>query len=193
LKHLLEEEKTMKKLFMGVLILIMLLCTGCSAEKTETKAKDKSTQTKIDNSLDKIPLFPVTLDKFVSGYNSTSGAVPIKEDKLMKLDNKGYYKDLIYEETKDSLLMLRAIYGHDKKLRQISFLQKLPDEQILNDRGIAILNGTLHSLGIKANKLADFLNSEETTGFFNENGYYVQITKMSPGLFTLIIDKAAEN
>jgi hypothetical protein len=183
----------MKKLFMGVLILMALLFTGCSADKPETKTKSESAQTKIDNSLDKLPLFPITLDKFISGYNSTSGVVPIKEGKLMKLDNKGYYKDLIYEETKDSQLMLRAIYGHDKKLRRISFVQKLPDNQILNNKGIAILNGTIHSLGIRANQLTDFLNSEETIGFFNENGYYVQITKMSPGLFTLIIDKAAEN
>ncbi|WP_199427115.1 hypothetical protein [Thermaerobacillus caldiproteolyticus] len=106
----------MKKFFMSVLILVVFLFAGCSVDKTEMKAKDESTQTKIDNSLDKLPFFPITLDKFISGYNSTSGAVPLQEGKLMKLDNKGYYKDLLYEETKDSQLILRAIYGHDKKL-----------------------------------------------------------------------------
>jgi hypothetical protein len=182
----------MKKLFMNVLILIMFSLTGCNVEKVETKEKSESTQAKVDNSLDKLPLFPITLDKFISGYNSTAGVEPIEEGKFMKLDNKGYYKDLIFEETDNSHLMLRAVYGHDKKLRRITFIQKLPEDQILNDRGIAILNGTIHSLGISANQLTDLLNSEETTGFFNDNGYHVQITKMSPGLFTLTIDGTTE-
>jgi hypothetical protein len=188
-----------KKLLIPMFLIFNLLLTSCDGESQgETKQVNKTSNESNEKTsvIDKLPDFPISLNSFVDNYNANENGLenltlvtdPSELEFEVFNENQGFMKKLINEDKGDVQYDLLAIFDTNKKFKRLVFGVTAPNGA--TSESISVIINTFYALGIDPNYLNDFLDSDESSMEFTDNGYKVNLMfEPSIGFLNATIDK----
>lgn len=192
-----------KKLLIPMFLVFNLLLTSCDGESQgETKQVNKTSNESNEKTsvIDKLPDFPISLNSFVDNYNANENGLEnltlVTDPSELEFEvfnkNQGFMKKLINKDKGDVQYDLLAIFDNDKKFKRLIFDVTAPNGA--TPESISVITNTFYTLGIDANYLNDFLQSDESDMEFTDNGYKVNLMfEPSLGFLNVTIDKDEQN